>query len=198
MGRLAVEGGAMVAEGSPDGLADLTPLIAERRRFAVALVEREDAVLMVRRSDVGEGGWTVPFYESEGRSFPDLASHLGGETGLGEVDFRAMRYFVQVLATAEEPETMWFAIALSAEGALPAAGTLSVGEAVGEGDGARFVGRLEAATLMREHPLAELREPALAYLAGAADAEEAAWAYRRSAAGGVELIVHLSGAAGLG
>ena len=189
----------MVAEGSTDGLADLTPLIAERRRFAVALVEREDAVLMVRRSDVGPGGWTVPFYESEGRSFPDLASHLGGETGLGEVDFRAMRYFVQVLATAEEPETMWFAIALSAEGALSASGALSAAGAVGkEEDGARFVGRSEAATLMRGHPLAEVREPALAYLAGAADAEEAAWAYRRSAAGGVELIVHLSGASGLG
>ncbi len=177
-------------ESTGDGLADLTPLIAERRRFAVALVEREDAVLMVRRSDVGAGGWTVPFYESEGRSFPDLASHLGGETGLGEVDFLAMRYFVQVLATSDEPETMWFAIALSAEGALSAAG--------GKEAGARFVGRSEAATLMHGHPLAEVREPALAYLAGAADAEEAAWAYRRSAAGGVELIVHLSGASGLG
>ena len=186
----------MVAEGSPDGLADLTPLIAERRRFAVALVEREDAVLMVRRSDVGAGGWTVPFNESEGRSFPDLTSHLGGETGLWEVDFRAMRYFVQVLATKEEPETMWFAIALSAEGALPAEGALSA--ARGKGEGARFVDRSEAATLMRGHPLAEVREPALAYLAGAADAEEAAWAYRRSAARGVELIVHLSGASGLG
>ncbi len=154
-------------ESTGDGLADLTPLIAERRRFAVALVEREDAVLMVRRSDVGAGGWTVPFYESEGRSFPDLASHLGGETGLGEVDFRAMRYFVQVLATKEEPETMWFAIALSAEGALSAAR--------GKREGARFVGRSEAGWLMRGHPVAGVRAPGRAWWAGAATVVEVGW-----------------------
>lgn len=157
--------------------------LGERRRLALVLCERDGGILLVRRSEAESttDGWMTPVYEAQARRFPELDARLREETGLTAAGFEAMRFFVQVLADESEPETLLFGISLRFEGELRA------------GAAARFVPLAEAVELLAQHPDRALREPLLGYLSGER-ADEAGWAYRRTAEAELELIVALAAA----
>lgn len=152
----------------------------ERRRFTVALCERQNEVLLVRR-DVADGEgerWAVPTYESAGQRFGQLGEMLEAETGVAVEDYDGMRFFVQVLTPAEEPEEITFGIGLQV--VLPDPLPAHV----------RWAPKDEAIAALASEPDVTQREPLICYLNGEC-VSEMAWAYRRKANGELDLLARL-------
>ena len=152
----------------------------ERRRFTVALCEQRNEVLLVRRNGANGDGerWTVPSYESAGRRFGQLGEQLEAETGVAVEDYDGMRFFVQVLTPAEEPEEITFGIGLQV--VLPDPLPAHV----------RWAPRDEAIAALASEPDVTQREPLICYLNGEC-VSEMAWAYRRNASGELDLLARL-------
>ena len=93
-------------------------------------------------------------------------------------DFDGMRFFVQVLTPAEEPEEITFGIGLQI--VLPDPLPAHV----------RLAPRGEAIAAMAAEPDPTQRDPLICYLKGECEGEMA-WAYRRSADGELDLLARL-------